>query len=31
MRSKLVDQTEYNSVQPAAMTKGKSLAQASER
>ena len=31
MRSKLVDQTEYTAVQPAAMTKGTSLAQASER
>jgi hypothetical protein len=31
MRSKLVDQTEYTAVQPAAITKGMSLAQASER
>jgi len=31
MRSKLVDQTEYTAVQPVAMTKGTSLAQASER
>ena len=31
MRSKLVDQTEYTAVQPAAMTKGTSLAQAPER
>jgi integrase/recombinase XerD len=31
MRSKLVDQTEYTSVQPAAITKRTSLAQAAER
>jgi hypothetical protein len=31
MRSKLIDQTEYTAVQPATITKGTSLAQASER
>jgi len=31
MRSKLIDQTEYTAVQPAAITKGMSLAHASER
>jgi hypothetical protein len=31
MRSKLVDQTEYTAVQPAAITKGTSLTQVSER
>jgi hypothetical protein len=31
MRSKLVDQTEYTAVQPAAITQGTSLTQASER
>jgi integrase len=31
MRSKLVDQSEYTAVQPAAITKGTPLAQASER
>jgi Phage integrase, N-terminal SAM-like domain len=31
IRSKLVDQTEYKAVQPAAITKSTSLAQASER
>jgi hypothetical protein len=31
MRSKLVDQTEYTAVQPVGVTKGTSLAQASER